>query len=57
MGDFFAAMGSKSSTADKTLFALLKDLRKEISDISIESLTPLEALNKLNELKKKIDDK
>jgi ATP-dependent DNA helicase RecQ len=29
--EFFAAMGSKSSTADKTLFALLKDLRKEIS--------------------------
>jgi ATP-dependent DNA helicase RecQ len=25
------AMGSKSSTADKTLFALLKDLRKEIA--------------------------
>ncbi|MGE5425168.1 MAG: DNA helicase RecQ, partial [Syntrophothermus sp.] len=29
--EFFAAMGSKSSTADKTLFAMLKDLRKEIS--------------------------
>ena len=29
--EFFAAMGSKSSTTDKTLFALLKDLRKEIS--------------------------
>jgi ATP-dependent DNA helicase RecQ len=29
--EFFAAMGSKSSTADKTLFSLLKDLRKEIS--------------------------
>ena len=29
--EFFAAMGSKTSTADKTLFALLKDLRKEIS--------------------------
>jgi ATP-dependent DNA helicase RecQ len=29
--EFFAAMGSKSGTADKTLFSLLKDLRKEIS--------------------------
>ena len=29
--EFFEAMGSKSSTADKTLFALLKDLRKEIA--------------------------
>jgi ATP-dependent DNA helicase RecQ len=29
--EFFAAMGSKTSTADKTLFSLLKDLRKEIS--------------------------
>ncbi len=29
--EFFAAMESKTSTADKTLFALLKDLRREIS--------------------------
>lgn len=29
--EFFAALGSKTSTADKTLFTLLKDLRKEIS--------------------------
>ncbi|MEI7490391.1 MAG: DNA helicase RecQ [Bacteroidota bacterium] len=29
--DLMEAMGSKSSTADKTLFALLKDLRKEIA--------------------------
>ena len=29
--ELFEAMGSKSSTADKTLFALLKDLRKEIA--------------------------
>ncbi len=33
-----------------------EELRKHISDISINSLTPLEALNKLSELKKKIDD-
>ncbi|NJD22983.1 MAG: DNA mismatch repair protein MutS, partial [Melioribacter sp.] len=32
-----------------------EELRKHISDISINSLTPLEALNKLSELKKKID--
>jgi ATP-dependent DNA helicase RecQ len=36
--EFFAAMGSKTSTADKTLFALLKDLRKEIS--RLEKLPP-----------------
>lgn len=36
--EFFAAMGSKTSTADKTLFALLKDLRKEIS--RMEKLPP-----------------
>ena len=29
--DLMEAMGSKSSTADKTLFSLLKDLRKEIA--------------------------
>jgi len=34
-----------------------EELRKHISDISINSLTPLEALNKLSELKKKIDEK
>ena len=33
-----------------------EELRKHISDISINSLTPLEALNKLSELKKKVDD-
>jgi DNA mismatch repair protein MutS len=32
------------------------ELRKHISDLSINELTPLEALNKLNELKKKIDE-
>ena len=37
----------------------LKDepLRKEISDISLDEITPLEALNKLNELKNKVSDK
>jgi len=32
-------------------------LRKEISDIPIDELTPIQALNKLNELKKKLDEK
>ena len=32
------------------------ELRKQISDIPINELTPLEALNKLNELKKKLDE-
>ena len=41
-----------------SLFEMKDDeLRKQISDISINSLTPLEALNKLSELKKKIDEK
>ncbi len=40
-----------------SLFEVKDDsLRKEISDLSLDSLTPLEALNKLNELKKKIDE-
>ncbi len=33
-----------------------EELRKHISDISINSLTPLEALNKLSQLKQQIDD-
>lgn len=41
-----------------SLFEMKDDLlRKEISDLPINELTPLEALNKLNELKKKIDEK
>lgn len=41
-----------------SLFELKDDsLRKEISDLALDNLTPLEALNKLNELKKKIDEK
>lgn len=40
-----------------SLFEMKDDeLRKEISDIPIENITPLEALNKLNELKRKIDE-
>ncbi len=40
-----------------SLFEIKDDsLRKEISDIAIDSLTPLAALNKLNELKRKIDE-
>ncbi|MBN1302308.1 MAG: DNA mismatch repair protein MutS [Melioribacteraceae bacterium] len=33
------------------------ELRKEISDIQIDNLTPVEALNRLNELKKKLKEK
>ncbi len=40
-----------------SMFEMKDDsLRQEISDIPINYLTPLEALNKLNELKKKIDE-
>ena len=31
------------------------ELRDEIAGISVDNLTPLEALNRLNELKKKIN--
>ncbi|MCH7827529.1 MAG: hypothetical protein IIC75_06110 [Bacteroidetes bacterium] len=31
-------------------------LRNEIEDIQIDVLTPIEALNKLNELKRKVKD-
>jgi DNA mismatch repair protein MutS len=41
-----------------SLFEVKDDsLRKEISDMTLDNITPLEALNKLNELKKRIDDK
>ncbi len=52
---------SKLKQKDETQISLfevkIKDdaIRKEISDISIDSLTPIEALNKLNELKKKVE--
>ncbi len=40
-----------------SMFEIKDDaLRKEIDDISIDKLTPLDALNKLNELKKKLTD-
>lgn len=34
-----------------------QELRKDISGLSIDNLTPLEALNKLSELKRKVDEK
>lgn len=38
-----------------SLFEMKDDeLRKEISDLSVDSMTPIEALNRLNELKKKV---
>ncbi|RJP65422.1 MAG: DNA mismatch repair protein MutS [Ignavibacteriales bacterium] len=49
---------AKLKQTDKTQFSLfeIKDdsLRKEISDIELNNLTPIDALNKLNELKKKV---
>jgi DNA mismatch repair protein MutS len=40
------------------LFEVQDDkLRGEIDEIKIDELTPLEALNKLNELKKKVKEK
>lgn len=33
------------------------ELRKELSDLAIDSLTPIDALNKLNELKKRLNKK
>lgn len=40
-----------------SLFEMKDDsLRQEISNLPINELTPIEALNKLNELKRKIDD-
>jgi DNA mismatch repair protein MutS len=39
------------------LFEIKDDsLRKEISEINVENLTPLEALNRLNDLKKKLNE-
>lgn len=41
-----------------SLFEVKDDkLRREISDIEINNLTPMEALNKLNEIQKRIKDK
>ncbi|MFO7445319.1 MAG: DNA mismatch repair protein MutS [Ignavibacteriaceae bacterium] len=41
-----------------SLFEVVDDkLRKEIGDIEINNLTPIEALNKLSELKKKVSEK
>ena len=45
----------KQNKDQLNLFEFQDDtIRKEISDIPIDSLTPIEALNKLNELKKKV---
>jgi DNA mismatch repair protein MutS len=46
----------KQNKDQLNLFEFQDDtIRKEISDIPIDSLTPIEALNKLNELKKKVN--
>ena len=39
-----------------SLFEMKDDeLRSEISDISVDDMTPIEALNRLNELKRKVN--
>ncbi len=46
----------KEDEAQYTLFEFQDDeIRKEISEIPIDEITPVEALNKLNELKKKVE--
>ncbi len=46
----------KQNKDQLNLFEFQDDkIRKEISDIPIDSITPIEALNKLNELKKKVN--
>lgn len=47
----------RSNETQFSLFEIKDDsIRKEINDLKIDSLTPLEALNKLNELKKKASE-
>ncbi len=50
----------KIKSNDESQFSLfeIKDdsIRKEISDLSINEITPMDALNKLNSLKRKIDE-
>jgi DNA mismatch repair protein MutS len=51
---------AEKSVEDETQFALFEvkddELRKVIDEIDVEKLTPLEALNKLDELKKKVKE-
>ncbi len=51
---------AKFKNQDDSQFNLFEfkddELRQQISEIDVNSFTPIEALNKLNELKKKIDD-
>lgn len=47
----------KENELQFNLFEIVDDrIRKEISEISVDELTPIEALNKLNELKKKLNN-
>ncbi|MCU7494211.1 MAG: DNA mismatch repair protein MutS [Ignavibacteria bacterium] len=50
-----AKMKSKDDEMQFSLFEVKDDsIRQEISDLQIDNLTPIEALNKLNELKRKV---
>ena len=47
----------KGDESQISLFEIKDEkLRTEIGDIEIDNLTPIEALNKLNELKKKVKE-
>lgn len=49
---------AKKDDLQISLFEMKDDeLRKEISEISVDNITPIEALNRLNELKKKVSQK
>ncbi|MBU1678959.1 MAG: DNA mismatch repair protein MutS [Bacteroidetes bacterium] len=49
--------GMKNDSTQINMFEITDDkLRKELSDIEINSLTPLEALNRLSQMKKKLEE-
>jgi DNA mismatch repair protein MutS len=51
------AKNKSNDDSQYSLFELKDDeIRKEISDLSINEITPMDALNKLNSLKRKIDE-
>ena len=49
--------GMRNDSTQINMFEITDDkLRKELSDIEINSLTPLEALNRLSQMKKKLEE-
>ncbi len=51
-----AGKKTKEPAAQETLFDRQTELEKALAELDINSLTPLEALNKLYELKKKLGE-